>query len=91
MDVENSYLCFMLIPETFNAPEGTTVTALEPRSLNSMSNLTVPPTNTYTIDQFASLEKLGVVALPCGGDRDGTSVGYVGSYDRYWSSSAYDS
>jgi uncharacterized protein (TIGR02145 family) len=88
----NSYFCLMLIPETFTAPEGTTVTVLSTTTtLTSMSGLTAPSTNKYTTEQFASLEKLGVVALPCGGFRCGSSVYNVGSYGYYWSSSAYDS
>ena len=87
---KDSSLCFMLIPETFTAPEGTTVQILGTANLTStsMSSLTVPSTNKYTTDEFASLEQLGVVALPCGGRRGGTSVSYVGSYGYYWSSSA---
>ncbi len=90
MDSTNSYLCFMLIPETFAAPEGTTVTALSTTTSSTyLSDLTVPSTNKYTTEQFASLEKLGVVALPCGGFRSGTSMYDFGSNGYYWSSSAY--
>ncbi len=89
---KDSSLCFMLIPETFTAPEGITVTALSTTTTSTyLSGLTVPSTNKYTTEQFASLEKLGVVALPCGGYRDGTSMSNVGSDGYYWSSSAYDS
>ncbi len=91
-DGDNSYLCFMLIPETFTAPEGTTVAVLSTSTSSTyVSNLTVPSTNTYTTEQFAVLERLGVVAFPCGGLRYGTSMGNVGSYGGYWSSSTYDS
>ncbi len=92
-DSTNSYLCFMLIPETFVAPEGTSVEVLGTANLTStsMTSLTVPSTNKYTTEDFASLENLGVVALPCGGYRNGTAVANVGLYGRYWSSSAYDS
>ncbi len=34
---------------------------------------------------------MGVVALPCGGNRNGTSMNNVGSNGNYWSSSANDS
>ena len=91
-DSTKSYLCFMLIPETFTAPEGTTVTVLSTTTTSTyLSGLTVPLTNKYTTEQFASLEKLGVVALPCGGGRDGASVYCVGSLGYYWSSSVFDS
>ncbi len=86
---KDSSLCFMLIPETFTAPEGTTVTVLSTTTSSTyLYNLTVPSTNKYTTEQFSSLEKLGVVAFPCGGHRNGTSLYYVGSFGYYWSSSA---
>ena len=88
MDSTNSCLCFMLIPETFAAPEGTTMTALSTTTSSTyLTNLTVPSTNKYTTEQFASLEKSGVVALPCGGFRSGTSMYDFGSNGDYWSSS----
>ena len=90
-DGEDSYLCYMLIPEDFAAPEGATVTMLSTSTTSTSMGVTVPSTNTYTTDQFAALEELGVVALPCGGQRYGTMVGNVGSYGDYWSSSASDS
>ena len=93
---DDSHLCYMLIPEDFVAPEGTTVTVLS-TSLDVSSGYVYGisesdyASNTYTTDQFAALEELGVVALPCGGQRYGTMVGNVGSYGDYWSSSAYGS
>ena len=89
----DSVLCFMLVPEKFTAPEGTSVEVLGTANLTSTSksDLIVPSTNTYTTDDFAFLENWGIVALPCGGDRRGSSMLDVGSYGRYWSSSMYDS
>ena len=89
--IKNS-LCFMLIPETFTAPEGITVEVIGTANIpnDAGRKVTVPTNNKYTTEQFASLEKLGVVALPCGGSLDGTSVYDVGSRSYYWSSSAYD-
>lgn len=83
----------MLIPATFNAPEGTTVTVIGTADLSSTyeSELNVPSTNIYSTEVFTSLEKLGVVALPCSGARNGTIVFYVNEYGDYWSASAYDS
>ncbi len=89
-DGGNSYLCFMLIPESFAAPEGTPVTVLSTSTISTYKvELKVPETNIYTSEQFASLEQLGVVVLPCGGVRNGTAVNSVGSCGLYWSSSAY--
>ena len=89
-DGDESHLCFMLIPESFTAPEGTTVTVLSTSTTSTSMSVSVPSGNTYTAEQFASLEKLGVVALPCGGLRYGAALINVGSYGLYWSSSAYD-
>ena len=90
---KDSILCFMLIPETFTAPEGTTVELIGTANLTLTAMFyTVPSNNKYTTEQFASLEKSGVVALPCGGYRsNGTKMNKVGLYGSYWSSSAYDS
>ena len=88
---KDSSLCFMLIPETFTAPEETTVSVLsETTSSTYLNKLTVPSTNKYTTEQFASLEKLGVVALPCGGRRYETMINFLGTDGYYWSSSAED-
>ena len=89
--------CFMLIPETFTAPEGITVEVIGTANIpnDAGRKVTVPTNNKYTTEQFASLEKLGVVALPCGGYRyvvyvhDVVSSGYYWSSSYYWSPSGY--
>ena len=91
-DGEDIQRCFMLIPQGFTAPNGVNVTVIS-TSLSLSDGYTSGFTtisyvdNIYTTEQFSSLEKLGVVALPCGGYRDGTT-GDVG-FGYYWSSSAY--
>ena len=95
---KDSSLCYFLIPDGFTAPTGVKVTVISTSlslsngyvNVNDLSTSSYAG-NSYTTEQFASLEKLGVVALPCGGDRNGTSVYDVGSSGLYWSSSAYDS
>lgn len=46
-------------------------------------------TNTYTTEQWATLEALGAVFLPAAGYRYGADVGDVQGYCNYWSSSYY--
>ena len=46
-------------------------------------------TNTYTTEQWATLEALGAVFLPASGRRDGADVNFLQYYGYYWSSS-YD-
>ena len=41
----------------------------------------------YTKAEWSAMESAGVVFLPAPGYRDGTSLGYVGSFCFYWSSS----
>ena len=66
-----SCLCFMLVPKEFTEPEGVTVTVLCTSTSDTYGyDIPIPSTNTYSTEQFAALEKSGVVALPCGGTRD---------------------
>ena len=46
--------------------------------------------NTYTAEQWDTMEKAGAVFLPAAGSRDGTVMSNVGEYGLYWSSSPYD-
>ena len=96
---KDSILCYFLIPEGFTEPSGVKVavisTSLSPSFVRvnndvCFSNISTSSyvDNSYTIEQFASLEKLGVVALPCGGYRNGTARYDVGLYGYCWSSSA---
>ncbi len=89
---EDSILCFMLIPADFTAPYGINVDVVGTGNLSEtvMRDISesIYSNNTYTVEQFSQIEKLGVVALPCAGRRYGTSVYYVGSCGYYWSSSA---
>ncbi len=77
-------LCFLLLPERFVAPSGMKVVQIN----NSTFECKQYDVNYYTAEEFKRLEDVGVVALPCGGGRGGTSMYNVGSYGYYWSSSA---
>ena len=46
-------------------------------------------TNTYTTEQWATLEALGAVFLPASGDRSGAIVSGVQRYGSYWSGSYF--
>ncbi len=92
----DSSLCFFLIPDEFTAPSGVKITvistslSLSEGYVDGISASSYAG-NTYTTEQFDTLERLGVVALPCAGYREGTSLSDVGSYGYYWSSSALNS
>ncbi len=91
--------CFMLIPADFKAPEGITMDVLgtgnlSDEALEYMSDVSSSSymesscySNTYTLEQFSQIEKLGVVAMPCGKRRLG-NVFPEGIIGGYWSSSA---
>ncbi len=91
---KDSSLCYFLIPDGFTEPSGVKVTVISTTLSLSKGFVSVSTSsyagNSYTTEQFASLEKLGVVALPCGGSRRDSSMSYVGLDGRYWSSSADD-
>ncbi len=87
----DSICCFMLIPEAF---DDTSVTVLSTTLTDTdefvVKNLTIPSGNRYTEAEFEALEKLGIVALPTGGFRAGTTVYYFphkNNSGSYWSSS----
>ena len=87
MGMIDGMLCFLLIPEK--------VTDLVELSAvgeaNRFFELEECESNTFTAEQFKKYENQGVVALPCGGERNGTMVYDVGSEGFYWSSSANES
>ena len=72
--------CLMLIPENFVVPEGSDIN-VKSKSFTS---------NFYDSAHFYKLEEAGVVALPCAGIREGSSVVNSGKYGSYWSASAKD-
>ena len=70
----------ILLPDNWTLPTGVTFTYGE----GGWSQ------NTYSASEWSKMEANGAVFLPAAGLRDGTDVGYVGSYGDYWSSSAND-
>ncbi len=87
-----SMLCYLLLPEGFKAPSGINVSVISSLSGGADDEIAEGDyaKNSYSTEQFAELEKLGVVALPCGGYRRGVTVKDVRSGGNYWSASGSD-
>lgn len=60
----------------------------KPTSISWMPQANSWSTNTYTTDQWTTLQTIGAVFLPAAGTRDGLRVYDVGSWGNYWSSTA---
>lgn len=73
----NGVVGVIILPDNFKKPSDISWTY-------QASNWT---TNTYTTEQWATLEALGAVFLPASGHRRGTYVDYVQDFGHYWSSS----
>lgn len=46
-------------------------------------------TNVYSVDQWNKMQGAGAVFLPAAGERDGVTVGMVGDYGCYWTTTGY--
>ena len=90
----NDLLGFMLLPDGFVAPEGLTIAVLGNGNLSD-AELSFSESdyagNVYTAAEFAQLEAMGCVFLPCTGYRNGSYVNNVGSNGYYWSATPYGS
>lgn len=73
----------ILLPDDWTQPSG--ITFVDGSSNKNFS------ANTYTSAQWELLENAGAVFLPAAGYREGTSVGDIGSYGNYWSSTTGNS
>lgn len=98
MATVNNTLGFMLLPDGFKAPKDLTVNILGDGKMLYSSNLIYKEpeysSNVYTATEFAQLEALGCVFLPCAGYRDdysSSNVYSVGRYGYYWSATPYNS
>lgn len=72
----------ILFPDSYVGPTEDVENIITFGTINAQSNWTTKCTTTG----WATLEAAGCVFLPASGYRDGTSVGGVGSYGTYWSS-----
>ena len=77
----NGVVGMIILPDNFKKPSDISWTY-------QANNWT---TNTYTTEQWATLEALGAVFLPASGFRGGASMGNVQYAGSYWSSSYYSS
>lgn len=73
----NGVVGMIILPDNFQKPSDISWTY-------QANNWT---TNTYTTEQWATLEALGAVFLPASGSRGGADVNYVQNLGRYWSGS----
>lgn len=79
----NGKRCVLLFPDTYSHPSGYP-------SLTNKNKVTVLASATsFTADQFAEMEKRGVVCLPATGYQDGgaTAVTEAASFGNYWTAS----
>lgn len=77
----NGVVGIIILPDDFQKPSDISWT-------HQANNWT---TNTYTTEQWATLEALGAVFLPASGYRSGADVSTVRLYGNYWSSSFFNS
>lgn len=76
----NGVTGLVFLPDNWTLPSGCSFTSGTGNAFTA---------NTYTTSQWSAMESAGAVFLPAAGYRNGTSVGEVGSYGGYWSSSLY--
>ena len=74
----NNIKAYILLPDAWQ----------QPSSLNFTPLATSFSTNTYSADQWKTMEDAGAVCLPIGGWRDGKSVEDLDRYGHYWTSTA---
>ena len=85
----------IILPDNWTTPDGVSFVASTTQGLywdgsyyyNSNGNNFSH--NTYTAEQWQTMEQAGAVFLPASGYRWGTDVDYVGYYGYYWSSTEY--
>lgn len=82
----------ILLPDNWTTPQGASFTPSTSQGLAdqgtyySNSNINNFSHNTYTAEQWKTMEEAGAVFLPAAGERRNTDVSSVGSGGCYWSS-----
>ena len=88
----------IILPDNWTTPSGVSFVASTTQGLSwewdgsfyYNSNGNNFSHNTYTAEQWQTMEQAGAVFLPASGFRWGTDVDYVGYYGYYWSSAGDD-
>ena len=70
----------LLLPDKWELPEGCTYQYGVKEGYE---------TNVYSAEQWNKMEGAGAVFLPAAGERDGNTVGLVGDYGCYWTTTGY--
>ena len=78
----------ILLPDTWTCPEGIT---FKSGFASEYSIQAYAAYQTFTLEQWATLEASGAVFLPASGSRYGSSIGNVQDYGYYWSATPNDS
>ena len=79
---------FIFLPDNWTCPAGVT---FKSGFHSSYGTEYYAAYQTFTKEQWSKLESAGAVFLPVAGHRDGSSVGYVQYFGRYWSATGYSS
>ena len=86
----------IILPDNWTTPSGVSFVASTTQGLSRdgsyyyNSNGNNFSHNTYTAEQWQTMEQAGAVFLPASGYRWGTDVDYVGNLGFYWSSTEYN-
>lgn len=70
----------LLLPDKWELPDGCTFQYGTKEGFE---------TNVYSVEQWNKMEGAGAVFLPAAGERSGVTVGMVGDYGCYWTSTGY--
>jgi len=75
----------ILLPDNWQAPEG--ITFQSGYSSKEYSSVAFEEYQSFTLDQWATMQAAGAVFLPCAGFRMGTTLAYMQLGGMYWTSS----
>lgn len=79
----NSKTGMVIFPDSYTHPTGVTAVASKNTTYAAFT------TNNWSGENWTKMEAAGAIFLPAAGTRYGTDAYIMGSYGRYWSSTAY--